>query len=432
MSQVRGTTRARYAQVMRMPGVPMFMATSAIARLPITMASIAFLLYLQRMTGSFAGAGLVAGSVLIGVACGSIAQGRLIDSFGVRRALVPVLMVFSLVAAANFWAVQGHAPVPVLVATAFLFGVTQPSVSPASRAVWAKKLPAGPALDAGLTYEAVSLEVFFIAGPALAGSLAALPWAGSGLLATVLLLVAGSLAFVATPLVGQAGASGTRGQARRLERQASKRLSRQLVRNRGMHTLVLVAAGFGVLLGTVEVVAPAVAVDAGHPALGGAMIGAWSFSSVAFGLVYAIRPWPRTLHRRVPALLAGFAALIALMAAPHGLGGFAIALVAAGALITPQATVHSLLVNRVAPAAASAEAFAWIVTAVTLGLGIGQGVAGPLYSDYGAAPALLGASAVGLLVAGLAWKRRGTLSAGPSPEPSSTGPSRQSIRKNSE
>ena len=90
----------------------------------------------------------------------------------------------------------------------------------------------------------------------------------------------------------------------------------------------------------------------------------------------------------------------------------------AGTLITPQATVHSLLVNRVAPAAASGEAFAWVVTAVTLGLGIGQGIAGPLYSGFGAAPALLGAAAIGLLVAGLAWLRRATLlpdAASPSP-----------------
>lgn len=409
MSETHGTRRIHYAAMLRLPGVPLFMVTSAVARLPIAMASIAFLLYVQRMTGTFADSGLVSGSVLLGVACGTVLQGRLIDTFGMRRALAPVLVVFTLVATANFWAVETHAPVAVLAASAFLFGLTQPSVSPASRAVWVKEVPSGRVLEAALTYEAISLEVFFILGPALAGILAALPWAGTGLLVTVVLLIGGSLAFLATPLVGQAGRSESRGEARRLERLESKRLSRELLRNPGMHTLVLIAVGFGILLGTVEVVAPAVAVDAGHLALGGALIGAWSLTSVVFGLLYGIRPWPQALHRRTPFLLAAFAVLIGLMALPHSFVGFVIALMVAGTLITPQATVHSLLVDRVAPAAASGEAFAWVVTAVTLGLGLGQGIAGPLYSKFDAAPALLGAVLIGLLIAGVAWLRRATL-----------------------
>ncbi len=248
MSDAHGAGRAQYAEMMRLPGVPWFMATSAVARLPIAMASIAFLLYVQRMTGTFADSGLVSGSVLLGVACGTVVQGRLIDSVGMRRALAPVLVLFGVVAAANFWAVEMHAPVAMLAASAFLFGLTQPSVSPASRSVWATELPSGRVLEAALTYEAISLEVFFILGPALAGLLAALPWAGTGLLVTVLLLVGGTLTFLATPLVGRAGRRESRGELRRLERQETKRRSRALVRNPGLHTLVLIAAGFGVPL----------------------------------------------------------------------------------------------------------------------------------------------------------------------------------------
>ena len=409
MSDAHGAGRAQYAEMMRLPGVPWFMATSAVARLPIAMASIAFLLYVQRMTGTFADSGLVSGSVLLGVACGTVVQGRLIDSVGMRRALAPVLVLFGVVGAANFWAVEMHAPVAMLAASAFLFGLTQPSVSPASRSVWATELPSGRVLEAALTYEAISLEVFFILGPALAGLLAALPWAGTGLLVTVLLLVGGTLTFLATPLVGRAGRRESRGELRRLERQETKRRSRALVRNPGLHTLVLIAAGFGVLLGTVEVVAPAVAVEAGHLALSGALIGAWSLTSVLFGLVYGSRPWPQALHQRAPFLLAAFAMLIALMAIPHSFVGVVIALLIAGTLITPQATAHSLLVVRVAPAAASGEAFAWVVTAITLGLGLGQGSAGWIFTEYGAAPALLGAVLVGLVIAAIAWMRRATL-----------------------
>lgn len=409
MTETHGVQRAHYAQLARVPGVPLFAVASVFARVPIAMSSIAILLYVQRMEGTFASSGVVGGSVLVGVAGGTLVQGRLLDAFGTRRALGPVLVAFAAVAALTFWAVEAHAPVAVLVVCALLFGLTQPAVSAASRSVWAKALPPGPVQEAALTYEAISLEVFFIVGPAVAGMLAATPWAGTGLLVAVLLMVAGTLGFLAAPLAGRARAGSSGVQARRIARRESARRSRELVRNPGMHTLVVLAGGFGVLLGAVEVTAPAVAASAGQLALSGVLLGGWSLTSVVFGLIYAGRPWPRALHRRAPLLLAAFAALIALMALPHGLIGFVIALLVAGSLITPQATVHSLLVGRVAPAAASGEAFAWVVTAVTLGLGIGQAAAGPLFTAYGVAGSLLPAVVFGMLLAGVAWLRRATL-----------------------
>ena len=50
----------------------------------------------------------------------------------------------------------------------------------ASRALWTRLVPPGPRRDAAFSYEAISLEVFFILGPALAAFLAALPWPGTG------------------------------------------------------------------------------------------------------------------------------------------------------------------------------------------------------------------------------------------------------------
>ena len=41
-------------------------------------------------------------------------------------------------------------------------------------------MPPGPRRDAAFSYEAISLEVFFILGPALAALLALAPWPGTG------------------------------------------------------------------------------------------------------------------------------------------------------------------------------------------------------------------------------------------------------------
>lgn len=376
------------------------MSASALARLPIAMGSIALLLYVQRTTGTFAQAGVVSGSALAGVAAGSVLQGKLMDKFGPTRSLGWGLGIFVVVVALNFVAIEAVAPLVILALLAFCFGLSQPAVSPASRGIWARILPRGPVREAAYTYEAISLEIFFVLGPAIAGVLAASRWAGTGLLVTATLFVIGTILFITAPVVRR---------SRPAPRASVGKKALSVIRLPGIQTLILVSAGFGILLGVVEVVIPAAATAAGSPALGGLLLGAYSLTSVVFGIFYASRPWPRSLQLRAPFLLAAFAILVAVMGLPQTLLGLALAMLVAGLPITPQATLQSLLVDRVSPVEASGEAFAWVVTAVTSGLAIGQGVSGQLVETIGVSGSLGLAAIPGLLIAGIAWLRRDTL-----------------------
>jgi predicted MFS family arabinose efflux permease len=122
-----------------------------------------------------------------------------------------------------------------------------------------------------------------------------------------------------------------------------------------------------------------------------------------------VRPWPRALHLRLPALLLGFSLLLPLLAVPSGLAGLALALLVVGTLITPQATTHSTMIDTVAPAGTSAEAFGWVITAVTLGLATGQSASGALVESAGPDVAFLASAVSGLLLAVVVWLRRATL-----------------------
>ncbi|WP_345605729.1 MFS transporter [Pseudonocardia adelaidensis] len=393
---------ADYRAALTAPGAAVPVLASAVGRFPIAMLPLATLLYVQHETGSFAVAGLVSAGQMVGVASGAVAQGRVIDRLGPSRPLLLIVGVFVLAVTALVIAVETAQPVAVLVALATTAGIVRPALEGASRSLWTTLVPAGPARSAALTYEAISLEVFFILGPAIAAFLVAAPWPGLG------------LAVAGTAMALGAGAFALSGPARRVGRTPAHdgvSLLGALARP-GMRTVALAALGFGLVIGSVEVGVPAVTAAAGSPTLGGVLLSAWSISSVLAGVLYGMRPWPRPLHLRMPALLGGFAVLVAAMALVGPSGSIAvlvITMVLSGALITPQVTGHSLAVDIAAPPGAAAEAFGWVITAATLGIATGQSSAGIVVEAFGPPASFVSGGMAGVVLAAVLWLRRATL-----------------------
>ena len=148
---------------------------------------------------------------------------------------------------------------------------------------------------------------------------------------------------------------------------------------------------------------------AGSAALGGVLLSAWSVASVLAGVAYSVRPWPGPLHLRLPVLLLAFAVCVGGMAVAGPLPALVVAMLLAGATITPQVTAHSLGVEATARAGTATEAFGWVVTAATLGLSSGQSAAGVVVEGYGPHAAFLVGAALGVAVAVLLWLRRASL-----------------------
>jgi MFS family permease len=378
---------------------------SLFGRLPIAMLGISTLLYIQHKSDSFAFAGAVAAVQLVGVSSGSVIQGRLIDRYGPTRPLLISTACFSVTITALVICLEkGSAPV-ILFVLAGGIGLTEPMVASASRALWTRVLPAGTLRNAAFSYEAISLEVFFVLGPGLAGILVGAPWPGTGLVVGALCMVFGAITFALSPAVRvwQGAVS------------QHKNLWGPLV-SPGMRTLCLATFGFGSVIGFVEVAVPASSIAAGHPSAGGYLLSAWSISSVGFGLLYSLRPWPKSLWLRLPVLLAGFGMLTGLMAIPSSLWGLGLVMFLAGALIAPQSTAHSSTIELVAPSHAAAEAFGWTTTTITLGLALGQSLSGILVEHSGPKSAFLAAAGMAVLVAGLLWLARNTIRSASRPE----------------
>jgi len=400
---------AAYRAALTAPGAQTPAIAAALGRLPIAMIGLALLFYVQRSTGSFAIAGTVTAATLAGVAAGSVVQGRIVDRMGPTRPLLVYSLLFATLVTVEIAAIEAGAGIGPLVAAAFGAGAAQPVIGSASRGLWRRLVPAGPVRSAAYAYEAISLEVFFILGPGLAGLLAAGPWwPGIGVVAGAATMVTGTVAFALTPAV----------RAWRGDRDGRGGLGLLgAIRAPGMQTLVIAVLGFGVTIGSVEVAVPAAATLAGRPGLGGLLISLWSVSSVAAGLVYGIHPWPRAMHQRPAVLLLGFSLLLSLAAAAGGLIQLAAALLLAGVLITPQVTTSSIVIEAVAPDGSVAEAFGWVITAVTLGLAAGQSASGFIVEFAGPPVAFLAAASAGAALAGAVWLRRDTLRPRTEPAP---------------
>ena len=395
---------ADFRAALTTPGARMPVLMSLLARMPIAMVGLALLLYVQRETDSFTIAGFVSAGTLIGVAIGAVAQGRIMDRNGPTRPLLITTALFVGSVVGEIAAIETGRPAAVLVGLGWVIGLTQPMIGSASRALWTHLVPPGPIRHAAFAYEAISLEVFFILGPALAGVMVAAPWPGTALVVSAACMSIGAAGFSLTGVV----------RAVRPVPSSGGSLLGALA-TPGMRTVALAALGFGVTIGFVEVAVPAAATKAGHAPLGGVMLAAWSLTSVIFGVWYAAHPWPRPMSLRLPFLLGVFALLIAPLAIPSSLLGLGLLSLVAGMWITPQSTTHSTSIDLVAPPGTATEAFGWVVTAVTVGLATGQSTSGYLVEHVGVWSSFVASSVAGLLIAVAVFTRRHTLTEQRSP-----------------
>jgi MFS family permease len=126
----------RYAEVLRVPHVAALVGATLLARFPIGINALAVILYLRERTGSFAIAGIVAGSLAAGSGVGAPVQGRLVDTFGQRKVLPPLALVHAAALGLLVLTTEAGAPTAVLVLFGLLAGFAIPPTSSVLRSMW--------------------------------------------------------------------------------------------------------------------------------------------------------------------------------------------------------------------------------------------------------------------------------------------------------
>jgi len=359
---------------------------SALGWLGFGALSLAIVLTVQRAAGSSAAAGLALAGFALGSGVLAPARGRLVDRFGPRRALVPFALASGAALLGLALAAEEGAPGWLLAALATLGGLTVPPLIASARVVW-PQVVGREQLPSAYGVQALLGDLGGVAGPALAGAVAALAAPAAALVACAVLPLAGALLLAGLPWP---------------ERAPGRRRGGALA-STGMRTLVLADAGLYAGFGALEVALPAVAAREGAAASAAVPLAAFAAASAVASLVYGARAADPG-RRYVLGSLALVAALTPL-AALGSVWAIALLLLAAGAAFAAVNVAVYALLDVVAPAGAGAEALTWLTTAGAAGTAVGAVVAGQVDVEVALALPALGSGVALAVVA----SRRGTL-----------------------
>ncbi|WP_433072866.1 MFS transporter [Dactylosporangium sp. CA-052675] len=429
-------------KILRRPYAVALAATNLLVRLAGGAVALALVLFAEATRDSFTAAGLLAGSFAVGTAAGAPVTGRLVDRLGATRVLLATAAVHAaaLLAIAALPAI----PLPAAAILAVLAGAARPPVGAWMRGIWAAILDDDRDRQASYRLESALLELGFIAGPLIAGLVAALGRPALGLVLTAATAAAASTVFALLPPSRAAdprhtttgssktatttdgrdtsGTSGTTRRAARSEHQpphtaeppstatgprhdargrdARKGTDRRIrerttrrdilgaLRSPAIRTLVASRTALGVTLGALQVTAAGYATAHGRPGFAGILLGALAAGSLAGSVALRLRP---------TVLAAVMCAVLVPLFAPAGLWWLAILFAIAGAPVAPLNAAAYEITERAAPPGTATEARMWTSTATMAGTALGTAVAGATVEQWSPRAALLTALTGALL-----------------------------------
>ncbi len=393
-----GPGLARYRAALRTPGALAFAIPGVVGRMPMAMLSLALVMLLSAVTGSYAIAGSVsaAGAVLYAAVTPRVA--RLADRHGQARVLRPQVIVFAAATAALAACATGRAPVWTLVVTGLLSRASMPTLGPMVRSRWSRLLGGTALLDAAFSLEGIADELIFITGPVLVAALATGVAPAAGVLVTAALSLAGVAGLTGQRRTEPPAAPATRTQAAAL-------------RSPALRALAAMTVCLGAMFVAVDLATIAFAARHGDRAAAGPLLGLYGAGSAIAGVWYGARRWRTPLASRLTAALAATVAGVAPLAFMPSIWPMAAAITAAGLGISATLATSYRAAETTVAAGQRTEAMSWLTTAAATGTALGAPLAGQLIDFRGAPAGYLFAFAAGLVAVTITLLQRHRLTA---------------------
>lgn len=372
-----------YSELLRTSGVARIIAAQLTARFPSGMLSLAFLLHIERQTGSYGAAGLVLAATSLGQAIAGPLTSRFMGRWGMR----PVLITTLVICAASVVAVALlPLTVPLYMAIGFVAGLSTPPVQPAVRTIYPKMVNSRQ-LTPLFSLDASAQEIIWVVGPVVTTFVSTQIGTVWGILLAAVLMIGGGIWFISSPELGRV----------RIPR-SKRRLGVVLTRP---PVLLATVVGF-LLIGAAAAIEAGVVAAFGHGgAEAGIVLAIFSIGSLAGGLFLGhvpIGPWATA--RRMLIVFAG----TALAAFVMDFWWLSAMLFIAGIGIAPVLAVLFAIVSASVKFSDTAEAYGWVGTGQLIGAALGSALAGFLIDGYGAQGAFWAATGLaflGFLVAAL-------------------------------
>jgi Major Facilitator Superfamily len=355
-----------YRGLLRDPVLRGLAVADACARLPQGMVSITLLL-VTAVHASMTTAGLAVSGYALGQGITGPLRGRLADRYGLARTSAACGCGYGVALAGLLCGALAGAPAAALIAMAGAAGLTAPPLSPGMRSLWSRHAPAG-IRQAAFAFDAVMFDLAAIAGPALASGLA-VGVAPAAALAVMLALTGAGIAIITLQADDDPRAGRDQAVARATAPGA--------LRSHSLRGLLITGALVNTALSATAVGLTAYVRH--HHALwaAGPLLAEVSAGSIAGSLLLGARFSGSGPARRLPRLLACYAAGLAALAAA-GLDAPLLALAAplAGLCLGSVLAMLFSLAGATAPAGRDTEAQGWLNSVMNGGAAAGAAPAG--------------------------------------------------------
>ncbi|MGC5171713.1 MFS transporter [Micromonospora sp. DT81.3] len=365
-----------YRDLLRTPGVGRIIAAQLTARFPNGMTSLAILLHIEQVTGSYGAAGLVLAATSVGQAIAGPVTSRWMGIWGMRRVLTVTLAICALAITALALL---ELPLPGYMALGVIAGLATPPIQSAARTIY-PKLVNSRQLTPLFSLDASLQEIIWIVAPVVITIVATQVGTVQALLLIVVILIGGGAWFILSPEVGRV-------RIPRSRRGLGKVLMKPPI-------LLATVVGF-LLIGACAAVEAGVVATFGHSGLeAGLVLAVFSIGSLTGGLTFGhipIGPW--AMARRMAILAVGLSLTIVSLNI-WWIGG---TLFLAGIGIAPALAVLFAMTSASVKFSETAEAYGWIGTGQLIGAAAGSAVAGFLIDGIGPQGAYWAAATFALL-----------------------------------
>ncbi len=375
-----------YRRVLSVPALRQALVLGVLVRIPIFAGGVILTLHVvQTLHRNYGAAGLVSAAATVCIAISGPWRGTLLDSKGLRRVVMP-----SLVVTAICWSIAPFASYLPLLLLAALGGLF---IIPTFSIIRLAVIAAVPESDrrTALSLDGVAVELSFMIGP-LVGVWAATIWSTAWVLFSIEML--GVLAGVGLWLVNPAMHADRNDMDAGAGEPGASPPRSAWFRARFLAVCGAAAATTIVLSGC-DIAIVAALREFHQISLIGPVLAIWGLGSVIGGLAYGL------LHRSIPAflLLGGLSLATFPIALAPSVWPFAALAFVAGLLCAPTITATVDQVSRVVPEAALGAAMGWHGSFMTAGSALGAPVAGLAIDQWGWRGGFVSVSLVGLAVA---------------------------------
>ena len=353
-------TTGGYGEVLRMPGAARVFLPALVGRLSLAMVTLALLFAVQEHTGSFAVAGAATGAFGLANVLASPYRARLVDRWGQRATLNTLAVGYTIgLGGLGLLVTIPGSPAWSLVALAGVTGLFPPPLGAAMRVLWGSIADRAVLRTRAYSLDAVAEELLFTVGPLIVAAIMTVTSPTAGLLLTAVAALAGTLGMTSSAVSRRQVASAM----------PVLRPARPL-RQPGFIPVLVALLAAGIVLGTVEVAAPAFASEVGSITLAGGLLSAFAAGSAIGGLLYGRHAWRSPLQSRLLLLGGAMAVLCGALALAPTVVLLAIGLATVGFFLAPSLVTGYLLADELTAPGVRTEASSWINTALNAGAAV--------------------------------------------------------------